>query len=165
MSLSGRQSRSLPSRGLLIVIASPQGNRVLTHVPIEHDPCPLTVLLRNPFICDGEVRIRGLLQPGVLPSPTFCSLLLLSDLWFPLFPWSLVFLLPFFANILLNKRRKSYFYQLLYTFFAYLRHLQILSRITCQSLPIGPLSPPCVPPPYGGTVPPHAEICTDNPDV
>ena len=55
-----------------------------------------------------------------------------------------------FANILPNKGHNSYFYQLFYTFFAYLRHLQILSRITRQSPPIRPLSPPLGPPPMGG---------------
>ena len=40
----------------------------------------------------------------------------------------------------------------------------ILSRITRQSPPIGPLSPPLGPPPYGGgLIPPHAKICIERP--
>ena len=50
----------------------------------------------------------------------------------------------------LNKGENSHFYPMFYTFLAYLRHLRILSRITRQSPPIGPLSPPMCPPPMGG---------------
>ena len=54
------------------------------------------------------------------------------------------------ANFLLNKEENSHFYPLLCTFLANLRYIQILSRITRKSPPIGPLSPPMCPPPLGG---------------
>ena len=60
-----------------------------------------------------------------------------------------------FSYILLNKGQNSYSNPLVYTFFAYLRHLQILSGITC---PNEHLTSPCVPTP-------HAKICMDNPDA
>ena len=51
------------------------------------------------------------------------------------------------AYILPNKGYNSCFYPHLYTFFAYLRHLQI---VVTNHAPIPPMCP-------------HAKICTDNP--